>query len=401
MSTLHPKYEPLFKHTGRYSIITGGRNSGKSYAVTDMMLKLTFEKGHKILYTRLTMESAYESIIAGVKDQIEDLGLERFFTINRTTIINKLTKSRIVFKGLKASTGEATSRLKSLAGFTTLVIEEAEEFRSEDEFDKINYSIRTTKKQLRIILLLNPASKAHWIYQRFFLDKSINPGYNGIQDDVCYVHTTYKDCYKWVPKDIRKEIEDLKVRRLERYKHIFLGEWQDKSEGVIFSDWYKGQFPTDIESAFGGDYGYKADPSTLIEVAIDKVTKKIYLKERLYKRGLTTSALAKIYQTIAGNKVIVADSAEPRLIDEIKSFGVNIKPCKKGAGSILAGITLMQDYTLVVDENSANLIKELENYEWSKKKEAPVDAFNHCIDSIRYIVTELLRPQHNGVYHFY
>lgn len=401
MSTLHPKYESLFKHQGRYSIITGGRNSGKSYAVTDMILKLTFEKGHKILYTRLTMESAYESIIAGVKMQIDELGLDRFFSITRTTITNKLTKSSIVFKGLRASTGDSTSRLKSLAGFTTLVIEEADEFKSEDEFDKINYSIRTVKKQLRIILILNPSSKSHWIYQRFFLDKSVTAGFNGIKDEVCYVHTNYKDCYKWVPEDIRKEISDLKLRRYQRYRHIFLGDWQDKSEGVIFSDWFKGKFPTNLESQFGGDYGFKTDPSTLIEVAIDRETKKIYLKEVLYKRGLTTSALAKIYLQETKGRLVVADSAEPRLIDEIKSFGVKIIPAKKGAGSVLAGITLMQDFTLIVDEDSTNLITELENYEWSKKREAPVDAFNHCIDAARYIITEMLRTKHSGIYHFY
>jgi phage terminase large subunit len=120
----------------------------------------------------------------------------------------------------------------------------------------------------------------------------------------------------------------------------------------------------------------------------------IWLKEELYKTGLTTTELSNIFRDVIGRRLIIADSAEGRLIEEVKRTGVNIKPCVKGAGSVKEGILLMKDYRMIIDPNSSNLIKELNNYIWSEKGERPVDMYNHLLDAARYIISHRLKkPQ--------
>jgi phage terminase large subunit len=141
----------------------------------------------------------------------------------------------------------------------------------------------------------------------------------------------------------------------------------------------------------GADFGWSNDENTLVKVSIDNKLKTIWLKEELYKTGLTTTELSVIFKRVGGNKLIVADSAEGRLIEEVRRTGVNIKPCVKGAGSVKEGILLMQDYKMIIDPNSSNLIKELNNYIWSEKNEKPVDMYNHLLDAARYIISHRLK----------
>jgi phage terminase large subunit len=159
------------------------------------------------------------------------------------------------------------------------------------------------------------------------------------------------------------------------------------------------KLPTDVDTYFGADWGWSIDPSTLIEVHIDKKERKIYLKEHLYQK-LTTTQLTRIFKKIAGDKLIVADSAEGRLIEEIKTEGLNIRKCKKGAGSVKDGIALMKDYQLIVDYKSLNLVEELNNYSWRKDGEEPIDRYQHLLDAARYIITDRLKEQ-SGVYYIY
>ena len=179
-----------------------------------------------------------------------------------------------------------------------------------------------------------------------------------------------------------------------------LGGWLDKAEGVIFSNWEIGEFKKVGVSVFGQDYGFAADSSTLIETNIDSVNKIIYLKECFYLKGLTTSQILDLNIRHAGNALIVGDSAEPRLISEIKAKGCNLKPAIKGQGSITYGISLLQDYDLIIEPNSINLIKELNNYSWlEKKSKTPQDKWNHLIDAIRYAVTYQLQNPNRGKYY--
>jgi phage terminase large subunit len=389
MINLNPKYKALFKSQERYHIISGGRGSGKSYGVNTMLLLLTFESDHTILFTRYTMASAHISIIPEFLEKIEVMGMEDDFEITKTQITNKRSGSKIIFRGLRTSSGDQSASLKSLQGITTWVLEEAEELNDQSVFDKIDLSVRSNKHQNRIVLILNPATKEHWIYKKFFETRGIEGGTNGIFGDTAYIHTTYLDNLGNLPQSNIDALEAEKYTNPGKYNHIVLGGWLDKAEGVVFTNWSFGDFnPDGLQVTFGQDYGFSTDPSTLVGVAIDKRKRIIYVKEYLYQTGLTTSDLATINLEACNRSLIVGDSSEPRLIQELSNRGCNIRGAKKGPGSISGGISLIQDYKIVLDPSSKNVAMELNNYVYKDKGSGlVVDNYNHALDALRYIVS--------------
>lgn len=403
MIDLNKKYIPLFVSDSRYYVITGGRGSGKSFALNSFLLLLTYEVGHVILFTRYTLVSAHISIIPEFVEKIEMAGLEQDFTITKDEIVNNRTKSKILFKGIKTSSGTQTANLKSLSGVTTFVLDEAEELVDEDVFDKIDLSVRHNTKQNRVILILNPTTKEHFIYQRFFESRGVEAGSSLTKQDTTYIHTTYLDNIENLSDSFITQIETLKEQNKKKFQHQILGGWLDKAEGVVFTNWSFGNFnPDNLQTSFGQDFGFSIDPTTLVEVAIDKNKRKIYVKEHLYKPKLTTSEIAVINKQVCGGGLIVADSAEPRLIAELQSQRCNIIATEKGAGSITAGIALMQDFEIVLDPNSQNIAKELNNYIYSDKKSGLViDNYNHALDAIRYNVFYHLSNPNKGQYFVY
>ena len=153
-----------------------------------------------------------------------------------------------------------------------------------------------------------------------------------------------------------------------------------------------------MQYCFGQDFGFSNDPTTLVKVAVDKKNKKIYCQEYCYKSGLTTSQIGQINSINAVNALIVADNSEPRLIHELKNqYRNNIIPCVKGKGSIASDLIAMQDYQLIITEDSPNLAKELNYYTWvDKKGQLVIDDYNHLIDAIRYAFAFLNKPQLTG-----
>jgi phage terminase large subunit len=358
-------------------------------------------KGIRILFTRFTMVSAHLSIIPEFLEKISLLGFENIFSINKAEVVNLGNQSDILFRGIKTSSGNQTARLKSLQGISAWVLDEAEELIDEDIFDTIDLSIREKGIQNRIILILNPVTKEHWLYRRFFEDKGVEGGFNGVKDNVCYIHSTYLDNKDNLSNSFLERIKSIKHTNIKKYTHKILGGWLDKAEGVVFDNWSIGEFnPDDLQTSCGMDFGFSIDPDSLTEVAIDKKHKKIYVKEHIYRNGIKSHELAQIVLDKVGQSLIIADSAEPRLIADLKHLGVNIKAVKKG--TIESGITRMQDYHLVVSPESTNIAKELNNYVYADKgSKLYVDNYNHAIDGIRYNVIYHLDNPNAGKYFVY
>jgi phage terminase large subunit len=395
---LNDKYTPLFNNETRFFIVTGGRGSAKSFATTAFCCALSRESDHKILYTRQTMSSAHLSIIPEFQEKIDLLEMTGQFSVNKAEITHKGSNSEILFRGLRASNGDQTANLKSLQGITTWVLDEAEELTDEDKFDTIQRSIRSNKKQNRIILILNPATKEHWIFKRFFEQAGVEQGFNGVKGNVTYIHTSYLDNVDNLPQDYLNDFEQLRQRNPNRYNHIVMGGWLDKAEGVVFTNWKYGAFnPDNLQTSCGMDFGFSVDPDTLTEVAIDKVHKKIYLKEHIYQKGIKTHVLAPMIKDRVGSKLIIADSAEPRLIEDLRHAGVNIQAVKKG--TIESGIVRMQDFEIIVEPNSTNIGKELNNHAYADKgSKLYIDDWNHAIDGARYNITYHLDNPTKGQY---
>ena len=222
------KYKPLFVNPPdtRYFLVTGGRGSSKSFSISLFLLNLTYESGHVILFTRWTMVSAFISIIPEFIEKIELLNKEEDFEITQNEIVNKLTGSKILFKGIRTSQGTATASLKSISGVTTFLLDEAEELVDETIFDRIDLSIRSKDKPNRVILVMNPSYKSHWIYKRWIAKP---------KQDCTYIHTTYLHNRQNLSKSFLDAAERTKSENLHRYNHLFLGEWLDDAEGMLWN----------------------------------------------------------------------------------------------------------------------------------------------------------------------
>jgi PBSX family phage terminase large subunit len=172
------------------------------------------------------MVSAFISIIPEFIEKIELLNKEEDFEITQNEIVNKLTGSKILFKGIKTSQGTATASLKSISGVTTFLLDEAEELVDETVFDRIDLSIRSKDKPNRVILVMNPSYKSHWIYKRWVAKPKA---------DCTYIHTTYLHNRQNLSKSFLDAAERTKSENLHRYNHLFLGEWLDDAEGMLWN----------------------------------------------------------------------------------------------------------------------------------------------------------------------
>jgi phage terminase large subunit-like protein len=221
-------YGPLFdpKPETRYFLITGGRGSGKSWSVALSLLNQTDNPNEVILFTRWTLTSAFISIIPEFIEKIELMGRESDFEITQNEITNRITGSRILFKGIKTSQGTATANLKSIAGVTTWVLDEAEELVDKDIFDRIDLSIRSKERPNKVILVMNPSYKSHWIYNDFVKSE---------RDDTTYIHTNYLDNIENLSESFVLTAERVRNENLLRYEHLFLGKWLDDAEGLLWN----------------------------------------------------------------------------------------------------------------------------------------------------------------------
>ena len=395
-------YHPLYEDKEKFIIlITGGRGSGKSFNASTFIERLTFEMTpvekivHQILYTRYTMVSAGMSIIPEMMEKIDLDGTTKYFKTTKTDIVNKMTKSRIMFRGIKTSSGNQTAKLKSIQGITTFVCDEAEEWTNEEEFDKIMLSIRKKGIQNRIIIIMNPCDSNHFIYQKYIEKTHKLVEIDGVQvqisthPNVLHIHTTYFDNLENLSPEFLKEVGDMKVNNPEKYAHVVIGQWADVAEGAVFKKWgIVKEFPRECKKVgIGQDFGFTNDPSAAVRCGI--IDNRLYVDELFYETDMLSSAIANRLKPFSMK--VFADSQDPRLIQEIKNRGVNIYPVDKFPGSIKAGIDKIKDMEFFVTERSYNLITELRKYVWDKDKDGnyinePVDEYNHLMDAIRYYV---------------
>jgi len=391
------KYIPLFKRPEGVDtyIVTGGRFSSKSFTVALAAVNWAARLNHRILYGRYTSVSGKDSTFPEVEEKIQILGLKDSFNISINRIDSKINKSKIVFKGFKTGSNQQTASLKSLKDFSTLIVEEAEEIPDYDTYEKVSLSIRgnnnnSDEPNIKV-LILNPVTKEHWIFKEFFESKGVQAGFNGVKDNVCYIHTSYLDCLDFVPEDIIRSFDAMKINKPKRYEHIVMGGWLDKLEGCVIEDWKIGEFDESLPAVLGMDFGYVNDPTTLVKIATDD--NNIYTELKLYRVGMSTNDIITFLENnVHVNDLILADCAEPRLIEELRYAGFNVVACRKGKDSIKNGLARLNEKTIVSREQDIELHKELNNYVWNdKKSNTPIDNWNHIIDALRYGYDELIQ----------
>ena len=371
---INPVFEPLFIDSidmPRYYQIYGGRGSGKSFTTAVAIVKLTYsEFGHRVLYLRQTMSSSEDSTIADIRMAIAVLGVGDDFREIKGVITNIRTGSTITFKGIRSS-GSQTAKLKSLSGITTLVIEEAEEVESFEEFSKIDESIRIAGKPLKVILIYNPTSSIQsWIHEEWF-DEGL-PKKDRLHDTM-YIHSTYLDNLENLAPSTVKRYKDLERTNPTYYVNTILAEWTLEVSGRIYEGWGQyDEFNEIGDTWYGLDFGYGGNDKT----SCVKIT---YYDDVYYVEEMFSEAKLSIRRTLslmkdAGipfNAKIYADSAMPLLITEIRQGGfTSIRKATKG--NVEAGIKKIQDKDIVlVGDNTTGLYYSYMTFRRDKKGKLP------------------------------
>ena len=355
----------------------GGTRSGKTYAILQWLIVRALQEKLDITVVRRTVPSLKRSVIKDFKDILTGLQIwetERYNISDR--IFSFGNGSTLSF--INTDDPEKLRGVKS----DVLFIDEASEIDEESYFQ---LSIRC---QGPIILAYNPTvSPYHWLRE---------------QEECERFTTTYKD-NPYLPKEMVKAIEDLQHKNPKYWSIYGKGEFAP-NERAIFSFQIVDEVPVEELVAIGMDFGFSNDPTALI--AVHKKGDMLYLRELLYEKGLVTKdILEKLDKLNIGNTEIWADSAEPRLIEEIYRSGYNIKPVKKGPDSIRFGIGVLQNYGLCVERSSQNLINELYAYEWATDKygiqlDKPQGGLDHLIDAMRYVAMSRLsiKEENKGKY---
>lgn len=397
-------------------LISGGRDSGKSFCKARFVPLAVRDYNHRVLFTRVTMASTDQSITQAIVNGMESLGIDDEFDFANNVFTHKRNEKhehepRIVITGQKTSVGTQTAKLKSLEGFSMFVTEEGEELPDYASWKKIKRSIRATDVQCINSIVFNPPTREHWIAEEFY--DGVPDMFNGIIGKRMYIHTTYLDngkenmadhnwqeyeelrgfyeLYLNTPKEQRDKLDPKVHKRYREYKHDVLGCFKDIAEGVIYEDWDIGDFDESLPFCHGLDFGSN-DPDAMVKVAVDKKRRRIYVREEMFKTNQSTRDLTAGVLSVAGSKeLVVADSAGRRSITDLKMVKINIEGAYKPKDSVVNRIKNIQGYTIIITPESTNVIKAIRNYRWNDKKSGiPHHDWSDLMDAMGYGVMKLL-----------
>ena len=366
------EFRRLFDNDWREAAVYGGRYSLKSHTVARILLIKARLKKTRIACFREFQNSIADSSYQLLADLIKLYDL-RDFELTNNSIINKLNGSDFIFKGLWNN----EQSIKSIEGIDIAWVEEAQTV-SEKSLEVLTPTVR--KEGSQIIYTYNRLVEEDPVHKRLVLEGRPNSLIINVNYDIA-------EKYGWLPKVIKDEIEDDKKNRPGLYKHKWLGE-PFSSERKIYKDWNViDEIPHEARlERYGLDFGYSNDPTSI--VAIYKYNNGYILDECLYQKGLSNKQIADVFNNLP-KALVIADSAEPKSIDELRMYGVNVLPCVKGKDSIQQGVQYVQDQRISITRRSVNGWKEYQNYLWKidangRVVNVPEDIFNHFMDAVRY-----------------
>ena len=388
-------YGEFWRFKGRYKAVKGSRASKKSSTQSLKVITEIIENPNiNWLVVRKVERTLRDSCYAQLKWAIHRLKVDNFFKCSTSPleITYKPTGQKILFRGLDDPL-KVTSITVEVGSLCRLWIEEAYEITSEEAFDRLDESIRGQLPKgmyHQVVLTFNPWSDRHWLKKRFFDEPSKN---------VLTMTTNYM-CNEFLSEADLVLFEEMK-KNPRRYRTAGLGEW-GIVEGLVYENWEERVFDVheisirpSVRSAFGMDFGYVNDPSTLFCGLVDTVAREIYVFDEMYEKGMSNEdILSKVSEMGYSKERIKADSAEPKSIAYLRKAGLTrIRAAKKGPDSIRAGISIIQDYKIIIHPRCVNFITEISNYTWDKDKfdnaiNKPIDDFNHLMDAMRYAMED-------------
>lgn len=397
-------YRPLFATNCRYVILMGGRGAGRSTVASQYAnAKLVAPEYFRCAIMRFILGDIRNSIYREITDRAEENEILKALKINESTMTIEYGANSINAVGFKKSSGDQKSKLKSLANYNCVIIEEADEIPEED-FMQLDDSLRTIKGDIKIILLLNPPAKTHWIIKRWFeLEDSEQSGFflpklrPDIKDTV-YIRSSYEDNIQNISSASIAQYENYKETKPTHYWNMIKGYVPEVVKGKIYSNWIQIEgVPHEARlERYGLDFGYSNDPTTVI--AIYRYNGGFIFDEIMYRKGMLNKPIADFLLS-QPQSLIVADSAEPKSIGELQTYGLQVVGAKKGSDSIRYGIQTVQQQRISVTKRSIHLWEEYENYSWMEDKEGtiinePKPGYDHCMDAIRYAIKNII-PEEN------
>lgn len=388
-------YGEFWRFKGRYKVVKGSRASKKSSTQSlRVIYEIVSNPVINWLVVRKTERTLRDSCFAQLKWAMRRLHVEKYFrcSVSPLEITYIPTGQKILFRGLDDPL-KVTSITVDSGCLCRLWIEEAYEITKEDDFNRLDESIRGQLPEgmyHQVVLTFNPWSDRHWLKKRFF--DTPNP-------NVLAMTTNYR-CNEFLSQSDLLLFEEMK-KNPRRYAVAGEGDW-GVVDGLVYENWKEQVFDTSeitrratVKSAFGLDFGYTNDPSAFICLLVDETAREIYVFDELYQKGMSNDDIGEeLLRRGYLKERIRADSAEPKSIAYLrKKYLRRIRAAKKGPDSIMAGVTLIQDYTIIIHPSCVNFITEISNYTWATDKfdnkiNKPVDDFNHLMDAMRYAMED-------------
>lgn len=402
-------YDDFWRFKGRYRVCKGSRASKKSkttalwYAI--WLNKKGYENANLIVF-RKTYRTIKDSCFTDLQWALERIGKihEWNITLSPLEMTRKETGQKILFRGLD-DTLKVTSITVKKGCLCWAWLEEAYEVMKEDDFNVLDESIRGECPEplfKQWTITFNPWNEHHWLKKRFFDDP----------DEETLALTTNYMCNEWLDAADIKVFEDMRKRNPRRYAVAGLGGW-GIVDGLVYENWKEEAFDHQsaafrkahpgLVSAFGIDFGYTNDPSTLFCGLLDRDNKQLFVFDEMYEKGMSNRRIAdQVSQMGYGKEQITADCAEPKSIDELKGYGMRVRPAQKGKDSVQNGIQWIQELEIIIHPRCVNFITEISNYTWDKDKfgntlNIPIDDFNHLMDAMRYALERFIK-KNNWLY---
>jgi phage terminase large subunit len=369
----------LFDLDWREAAVYGGRFSLKSHTVARVLLIRARQNKIRVACFREFQNSIGDSSYQLLSDLIKEYGLSDFELTNNS-IINKINGSDFIFKGLWNN----EQSIKSIEGIDIAWVEEAQTVSSKS-LEVLTPTVR--KEGSQIIYTYNRLLEEDPVHKRLVIEGRPNTLIINVNYDIALK-------YGMMPDVIKAEMEDDKEKRPGLYRHKWLGE-PHSLERRIYKDWETiKEIPHEARlERYGLDFGYSNDPTAI--VAVYRYNGGFIFDEVCYQKGLSNKQIADLLNNVP-KALVIADSSEPKSIDEIKMYGVNIIPANKGQGSVNQGIQFVKDQRCYITARSINGRKEYLNYLWMIDKNGniintPESGFDHWNDAIRYAL-ESFKP---------
>lgn len=387
--TFSAKFLPLLNdYSHRWEIYKGSAGSGKSHFITQKIIIKALREKRRVMICRRYGTTMRNSVFKLFKDVIESFKITHLTRIKESDMSITLPNgSEIIFVGL-----DNEEKLLSIAGITDVFIEEVYEVPKEI-VDQLNLRMRGKAPNQQIYMAFNPISAKHWLYD--FCEGSTRP------ESSIYSQSTFRD-NPFLPDEYVKALEDMYRTNPNKARVFCDGNWGADVEGLVYKNHILSDFDINelikqgLEARVGIDWGF-VDPTTVVVSLFDKPKKEIYIIGEFYKRGATLEEIKDgIIQLGISKQKMYCDGAEPDKVDYLRRNGFNAVSAKKGAGSVKAGISFLQDMKIICHESCVNVAAELENYVYLKDKktgqyiEDSYDHdFSHTMDALRYSYSDL------------